>query len=110
MDQYKHHYILVLQTLHINYEQVMFTQKAHKCSSGLYEVLNCILFKVAFVRGLNFLHFPLLRHTFILSFKVMHFFQVERTIPYFWCNCFIVTLGTQPFNLFEGTAVAGRDK
>lgn len=51
----------------------MFTQKAHKWSSGLYEGLNFILFKVVFVRGLNFLHFPLLCHTHILSFKVTFF-------------------------------------
>lgn len=39
----------------------------------MYEGLNFVLYKMSFVRGLNFLHFPLLHHTYILSFKVILF-------------------------------------
>lgn len=41
----------------------------------MYEGLNFILYKMSLVRGLNFLHFPLLHHTYILSFKVILFFR-----------------------------------
>lgn len=79
----------------------MFTQEGHKQSSGLYIGLNFILFKVLFVRGLNYLDFCLLYHTDILSFKVIYFFRWRGIFCIADAIGFIVILGTQPFNWFE---------